>query len=366
MDNTCHFQIKVSIVVPCYNVEKYIDRCLDSLIHQSLKSIEIICVDDKSTDTTLGRLLEYAQQDSRIRVLQQAENSGAAVARNVGMQHAQGEYIGFVDADDYVDLDFYEKLYVTAIKTKASIVKANAKITDVDLTKRFDDLQMQRIRLYGKWRFLYQWWTGLYLAEMIKNNHIQFPHNIISGQDIVFLTKCIFHANRVALCNDTFYHYLRHSDSLDSVILSPEKIVSKIEAIKMIADFYNTIDISEKEYLYCYHQRWLLLISLIDRTPLPKCKKIIAQAFIDMFNACKNPMDLIALHLQYDATAQRYINNLKMSDTKGFLKSLASKHKIKFQENFEFVFLFLGFFPLMKISKKPKKLIMLLLLFRKE
>ena len=128
-------QPKVSVIIPCYNVEKYIDRCLNSLIHQTLKNIEIICIDDKSTDFTLKKLLKYAKQDPRIIVIPQKKNSGAAIARNIGIEHTRGRYIGFVDADDYVDKDFYEKLYITAIKNKAQIAKGNAKILDVEARK---------------------------------------------------------------------------------------------------------------------------------------------------------------------------------------------------------------------------------------
>lgn len=355
-------QPKVSVIIPCYNVEKYIDRCLNSLIHQTLKNIEIICIDDKSTDFTLKKLLKYAKQDPRIIVIPQKKNSGAAIARNIGIEHTRGRYIGFVDADDYVDKDFYEKLYITAIKNKAQIAKGNAKILDVDFTKRYDDLQMQRIHLYGKWRFMYQWWTGLYSAKMLKSKHIRFPKDIICGQDIVFLTECVYYTNKIALCNDTFYHYLRRPDSLDSVILSPEKINSKIKAIQNIANFYNRVEIPEKEYLYCYHQRWVLLKSFIDKTVDLECKKRIAQACIDMLNTSKKPEDLITFHLKYDATSQRYINELKKSDTEGFLKKILPQTpnlNIKnTTEKTEFIFLFFCFIPLIKLYKKEENLIL--------
>ena len=100
---------KISVIVPVYNVEKYLARCLDSIINQTLADIEIICINDGSTDNSLEILNDYAKKDSRIKIIDQT-NAGLSCARNAGMQIAQGEYIGFVDSDDWIDLDFYEKL----------------------------------------------------------------------------------------------------------------------------------------------------------------------------------------------------------------------------------------------------------------
>ena len=102
--------VKISIIVPVFNVEKYLSECLNSLINQTLKDIEIICVDDGSTDSSPSILEEFRNKDERIKVIRQ-ENSGVSVARNNGLAIAQGEYVGFVDSDDWVDADFFEKLY---------------------------------------------------------------------------------------------------------------------------------------------------------------------------------------------------------------------------------------------------------------
>ena len=100
---------KISVIVPVYKVEKFLPKCLESLINQTLKDIEIICINDGSPDNSLKILEEYAKKDSRIKIINQ-KNAGPSVARNNGMSAASGEYIGFVDSDDWIDLDFYEKL----------------------------------------------------------------------------------------------------------------------------------------------------------------------------------------------------------------------------------------------------------------
>ena len=103
--------IKVSIIIPVYNVEKYLQKCLESLVNQTLKEIEIICINDGSTDKSEEILKIFAQKDDRIIVVNK-ENEGQSVARNVGIKLAKGEFLGFVDSDDWVDLDFFEKLYL--------------------------------------------------------------------------------------------------------------------------------------------------------------------------------------------------------------------------------------------------------------
>ena len=102
--------IKVSIVIPVYNVQKYLHECLDSLINQTLKDIEIICINDGSTDNSLNILKEYALKDSRIKVIDK-ENEGQGIARNLGIELAQGEFIGFVDPDDWLEPEMLEMMY---------------------------------------------------------------------------------------------------------------------------------------------------------------------------------------------------------------------------------------------------------------
>ena len=116
--------IKVSVVVPAYNVENYIEDCLKSLINQTLKEIEIIVVNDGSTDNTFEIINKYANLDFRIKVISQ-ENQGISVTRNNGIKIAKGEYIGFVDSDDWVDENYFEELYNTAKKFDADISVAS-------------------------------------------------------------------------------------------------------------------------------------------------------------------------------------------------------------------------------------------------
>ena len=112
---------KVSVIIPVYNVEKYLSECLDSVVNQTLKDIEIICVNDGSPDGSAEILEEYAQKDNRIKVITQ-ENRGVSEARNSGLKIASGEYIAFLDSDDYIDLKFFEQLYKRGIESNSDVV----------------------------------------------------------------------------------------------------------------------------------------------------------------------------------------------------------------------------------------------------
>ncbi len=126
----------VSVIIPVYNTEKYLRKCLDSVCNQTLKDIEIICVNDCSSDDSLAILQEYASQDNRIKIINFTQNKGVAIARNTAIDEAKGEYIGFVDSDDYIDLDFYEKLYNKAVETGAEVAIGGCYIENENGTRQ--------------------------------------------------------------------------------------------------------------------------------------------------------------------------------------------------------------------------------------
>ncbi len=221
--------IKISIVVPCYNVEKYLSRCMNSLVGQTIQDIEIICIDDKSTDGTLDILHDFAKRDSRISVISFPENRGVAVARNIGLQRARGQYVGFIDPDDYIDTDFYEKLYNKIENTKADLVKAAVYVTNAKTNERsLSDLN-DRMRDNHK-HFTWQFWSALYKHEFLTKHQIEFPAGVITGQDSVFLTHVTLKTDNIQFVDDTFYHYFMfNTGSLDSEYLPKHKSQSKLD-----------------------------------------------------------------------------------------------------------------------------------------
>ena len=123
---------KVSVIVPVYNVEQYLERSMNCLLNQTLKDIEIICIDDCSTDNSLEILKKYEKLDSKFKIISLNKNQGAAIARNKGLEIADGEYLGFIDPDDSIDLNFYEELYKKAKEDDFDIVKGKRLLIKTD------------------------------------------------------------------------------------------------------------------------------------------------------------------------------------------------------------------------------------------
>ena len=212
---------KISVIIPVYNIEKYLPECLDSLLNQTFRDFEIICVNDGSKDDSLKILETYAQKDSRIRVITK-ENGGSGSARNRGLAEAQGEYIQFVDGDDYFEPQMLEKLYKLAENYNADIavcssrkVDDNGKITEsrnpnspINLDKTpfnkpfsYKDFPNDIFSLLGTMP-----WNKLYKKELIQNNELRFPK--LTGPDdlcFVFMTEVC--AERIVVIDDELINY---------------------------------------------------------------------------------------------------------------------------------------------------------------
>ena len=278
---------KISVVVPCYNVEKWVGRCLDSLIGQTLQNIEIICIDDKSTDGTLEILKKYAKSDKRISIIEMPENRGVAVARNMGLAVAKAPYIGFIDPDDYVDLDFYEKLYEAAIESDAPVVKAAMKLTNMKTNVSYvDDLNDSVAKKHIL--FTWQFWSALYKHDFLKKNKINFPDEVITGQDSVFLTQVTLCTDNIVLVNDTYYHYfLFNEGSLDSQILTARKSQSKLDMIKHKKQLLEKANLSNEKFIE-YMQLQVIPVICYEIKKKFECKQH-KQIMFDMlcqYNKC--------------------------------------------------------------------------------
>ncbi len=211
--------MKISIIVPVYNVEKYLERCLDSLINQTLKDIEIICINDGSTDNSSEILKEYAKKDSRIIIINQ-NNQGISVARNNGMNKAKGKYIGFVDSDDWVDLDFFEKLYKAAEKHNAqmavcSIIRLNEyrnkKYLQLKNETVTDDFREKCVILDIPQKSYV--WNKLYLKEALDKHQINFKQGVYY-EDLYFVPVALEKLTKMVTVPDTFYYYWKNKDSI--------------------------------------------------------------------------------------------------------------------------------------------------------
>jgi glycosyltransferase involved in cell wall biosynthesis len=221
--------VKVSVIIPVYNVEEYLKEALNSVINQSLKNIEIITIDDESTDNSLEILKEYAEKDKRFIILKQ-KNKGAGAARNTGLEHAHGEYLSFLDADDIFELKMLEKAYNKAKKLSLDLVTfgandfkeedlSNSKRISHDIIKRY--LPKKEVFNYNDFpeyifnTFLICAWNKLYKKDFIVRNKIKFQE-IHRTEDLLFTSKALIKAKRIAVLDIPLVNYRRHVKSCQS------------------------------------------------------------------------------------------------------------------------------------------------------
>ena len=219
ISNTIRYNCpKISVIVPVFNTEKYLSKCLFSLIKQSLKEIEIIVVNDGSTDASKNIASIFAQHDARIIVLNQ-EHKLQGAARNNGIQQASGEYIGFVDSDDWVDENYFENLYLSAKKFDADIALAtNIRTGNGKTKKRLNITKEEFITdLQSKFDICCLWKDScptnkIYKTEFLKSNNILFPEGVYC-EDKLFSTMAVYYSNGIVTVPNTFYYYFRNLNS---------------------------------------------------------------------------------------------------------------------------------------------------------
>lgn len=204
---------KISIIVPVYKVEKYLDRCIESIVNQTYKSLEIILVDDGSPDNCPKMCDEWAKKDGRIKVIHK-ENGGVANARNYALKRATGDYIGFVDGDDYIEFDLFETLINNALENECDISICGYQInnegnpsSNVRKTTKTDALRQIAAGDY-KYGVL---WNKLYKKSVIEN--LEMP-NFVCCEDLVFNYYAFKNSSSVVECDDKLYHYMQNEDSI--------------------------------------------------------------------------------------------------------------------------------------------------------
>ena len=213
--------VKISVIIPVFNVENYLARCLDSVINQTLKDIEIICVDDGSTDNSFNILNDYKNSDDRIQVYQQ-ENGGHSVATNTGLKYVTGDYIFFVDSDDWIELDALEKLYNNAIENDSDLVLYDSieHLPENQFRERrygilnglkneiFDYKSEKRLILNS----YYVQWSKLYKTYFFRQHNLKLP-DFRLYEDIGLNVAAITFAKRITYLPEILYHYNRLNDS---------------------------------------------------------------------------------------------------------------------------------------------------------
>ncbi len=213
--------VSVSIIVPCYNVAAYLDQCMESLAGQSMEDIEIICVNDGSSDRTAEILREWRDRDGRVRVIDR-KNSGVSAARNSGMEEAAGKYIGFVDPDDVVERNMFRRLFDAAVEKDADVAVCGyhefCDCGGMDMPESgwspsagfFPEEKAERFRRGTPWsRCAGTVWNKLIRRKLLEENGVRFVPGLRQGEDLYFCLMLLTVAPRLLILPDRLYHYRR-------------------------------------------------------------------------------------------------------------------------------------------------------------
>lgn len=227
----------ISVIVPVYNTATWLPRCLESLCAQSCRDMEIICIDDGSTDGSTAIIHEYAAREHRLISIRLNSNKGAAIARNVGMAAASGEYIGFLDSDDTLDSSFYATLLTTAHQSEANIVKGNLKIGTSDGQWITSDLN--RLARTSPAFFNCNFTTAIYRRIFLLENGINFPPHLPNGEDLAFLMKAVSRCNHIPVLDGCFYYYWHRQGSASKGMPSEKMLHSMMQYIDDVIEYLN-------------------------------------------------------------------------------------------------------------------------------
>ena len=238
----------ISVIVPVYNVEDYLRKCLDSIVNQTYKNLEIILIDDGSTDNSGIICDEYAAKDNRIRVIHKA-NGGLSDARNAGLKIAKGEYIGFVDSDDYIAEDMYEFLYNFAVKNNLDVAMCSSCDVyekEIKKTKYFKTIILEDKEKIIKNLFLNEVdGAAVSVCDKLFNKQIIKKCKFVLGktyEDAFFILEWIENTKKFGRSSDVKYYYVQRTHSITHQKLYTPKILEIIEAYLL------NLDIISKKY----------------------------------------------------------------------------------------------------------------------
>ncbi len=280
----------ISIIVPVYNVEKYLERCMNSLLNQTYDNIEIILVDDGSPDNCPKMCDEYALKDNRVKVIHK-QNAGLGFARNSGLEIANGQYIVFVDSDDYVTTDMCEKLYNAAVKNNSDVVYGGIYYTDGQKINKESKVPTEQLWKEGK-EFLLEMiatkpsekndtiievsvWKALFKKEIFDKYSIKFvSEREFISEDVIFDIDYLQHATNIVIIPDAVYYYVNNPASLSKTFrtdrFSKVKILYK-EVRRKLEPLYAKNIIDER----C--GRFLIARARTNIKQIVKHKKIIGK-----------------------------------------------------------------------------------------
>lgn len=354
---------KVSIIIPVYNPGDLLVKCLDSVVSQTLNEIECICIDDESTDNSLEILQTYAKNDNRFKILTQ-KHSGAGTARNKGIENSNGEYIVFLDSDDWIERDMCESLYIRAKQLDVDLIlfdstrhvesNKNRDLIHFDLNKFneysiFDYHKIKDKVLNGPYGVI---WCKFYKTSFIKENNIDFPKHIMYN-DVEFHIKSLLLSKKIAYYPKIFYHYMRvEHQSLQNSLVNTSEAMVFYDVMKDIESFLNDfkfMDEFKTEFLNFSFYEFRNKLNSIDLSYKEEYYKIIKEFFLSLslevsnFNNLDIEYFIFYLNLINSETYQEFedLNNYSLKNNinsqkeylkrKEFLKNIHTLIKVELE-----------------------------------
>lgn len=228
---------KISVIIPCYNAEKYIARCLQSVLENTYQNLEVLCINDGSTDQSEKILQNFASKNSRIKVLNQS-NQGVSVARNLGLDMATGEYIAFIDADDWVHKQYFECLLNVCLETGAAISVCKFIVTNDEngrdtITEGKPQFEIYSVEKCFKTSYVKTYvWGKMINREIVQK--IRFKKGLKFGEDTFFMLRLLCENSQIHICfiNSILYYYYQHNGLRGSFVPS-EMYLSMVDALLM-------------------------------------------------------------------------------------------------------------------------------------
>lgn len=288
---------QISVIIPSYNSEKYIEAAVDSVLRQTLENFEIIIVDDASSDNTLAILHGKYGDERRIRIFENDINCGQGVARNTALRYASGDYVFFLDSDDTIEPGTLRRMYETAIFKHADIVTCGVKLIGENgqvkpyRSHEFETAGgMQALELLAERKISVYIWDKLYKKELIERHSLCFPS--IYQEDIIFVMQAIYYCNVVVSIMDGLYNYCLTPVSTTRGKITEKHIYSSIEAMRLTGEFIRKL--SDQQVIVpdetCYKLYGLLtevityyITKFYDNTDKPERDKVLHKVFQQQF-----------------------------------------------------------------------------------
>lgn len=309
INNKCNDNELISIIIPIYNVEKYLSRCINSVIKQTYKNLEIILVNDGSTDNSETICREYIKSDSRINYIKQ-NNSGLSTARNTGIKNAHGKYLIFIDSDDYVNVHFVEDLYYALINTNADIAMCDyQKVYEKDVNIYNKNLSIIETVKDNKFENLYNdkstittvAWNKIYKKEIF--DKIKYPDGKIH-EDEYIIPYILKQANSITYTNSKYYYYYQRPNSITG-----SYSMKRLDILKALRDrvhFFENNKILKARALYnyyyqlCYQKKMMLQYFPKEEDIISKITKEIKEVKKDFFtNIYINPLRKLKILIKF-------------------------------------------------------------------